>query len=186
MNHFFDIGANIGQTFDQFLCRTNEYDGWTIWCFEPSPRHLAQLLAKAQEQRTRFIIKICPFGFHGEPGTVRFYEKTDARGDSFYETLTMGYGVVPNADNGYEVISAAQVLSSFILKNVAENDRLTIKIDCEGAEFPILRDLLNNPHALRMCSKLYVEWHMTEPNDEAHRITGALAAAGCPALEWEL
>ena len=37
-HHFFDIGANIGQTFDDFLTKTTAFDGWDVWCFEPSPR----------------------------------------------------------------------------------------------------------------------------------------------------
>lgn len=185
MNHFFDIGANIGQTFDEFLCKTTAYDGWKIWCFEPSPRHLGTLLAKAVEQSTRFKIAVCPFGFFAETATRKFYEKADARGDSFCETLTMGYGVVPNAENGYEVLCASQVLSEFILRHTAPDDQITLKIDCEGGEFSIIRDLLKSPEALRRCSKIYVEWHMTEPNEEAHRLTDALASAGHPPEQWE-
>jgi FkbM family methyltransferase len=185
MNHFFDIGTNTGQTFDDFLCKTNDFDDCKIWCFEPSPRHLGALLKKVEEQRTRFKIAVCPFGFFGKAGTHKFYEKTDGRGDSFCETLTMGYGIVPNADNGYEIVAASQVLSEFIIQHTLPEDRITLKIDCEGGEFSILRDLLAHPDALHRCIKIYVEWHMTEPNDEAHRLTDALAVAGHPIEQWE-
>ena len=74
MNYFFDIGANIGQTFDWFLAKTNEYDGWTVWCFEPSPRYMAGLICTAARFRSRYRIA---FAVSGADGLAGFYEKLD-------------------------------------------------------------------------------------------------------------
>lgn len=184
MNHFFDIGANVGQTFDDFLCKTHDYDGWQVWCFEPSPRHLGALMNKVISLSDRFNITVCPFGFSDSARTATFHEKEDPRGDSVYEVLTMGWGVVPQANHPYRVTVALYMLSGFIMQHTAPEDKITIKLDAEGSEFPILRDLLAHPAALARCNELWVEWHMTEPNAEAHRLTDALAAAGHPLKQW--
>src|SRR6266700_5424283 len=134
MNHFFDVGANIGQTFDDFLCPTKDFDGWTIWCFEPSPRHLPGLIERVSKERNRFSIKICPFGLWAATAIVRLFEKNDEQGDSFEEVLNN----TSNLENGYEIHAAVFPLVGFISNVIGENDHATIKLDAEGAEYAIL------------------------------------------------
>ena len=46
--HFFDVGANVGQTFDDYLTKQPRFDGCHVWCFEPSPRHFVALCRKSR------------------------------------------------------------------------------------------------------------------------------------------
>src|SRR5882757_10487405 len=110
MNHFFDVGANCGQTFDDFLCPTTEFDGWHIWCFEPSPRHLPALMEKCSSVADRFKISICPFGLWDYNGIRKLWEKDDPRGDSFGEHLNS----TANLQRGWEMLVPVASISQFI------------------------------------------------------------------------
>lgn len=165
MNHFLDVGSNTGQTFDWFLSKTNEYDGWNVWCFEPSPRNMAGLIGAAKAYEHRYKITICPFGLSGEIGASKFYEKSDNKADSFLHDLVCdGHGLIPNVHSGYSVLAATTTLSQFVSDNIAANDRMEIKLDCEGMENRILADILRHPHLLKAITRIYVEWH-PKPDD---------------------
>ncbi len=157
-SHFFDVGANVGQTFDQFLCATNVYDGWTVWCFEPSPRHHAALLEKSQQMRDRFVVKVCPFGLSDRSAIIRFFEKDDAMGDSFEERLS-GLRQTNNLSKGYEIMAPVFSICDFINNMTKENDVIHLKIDAEGAEYAILSDLSLSLKAFERVKKLWVEFH---------------------------
>jgi FkbM family methyltransferase len=100
--HFFDVGANNGQTFQDYLAPGSHYDGWKVWCFEPSPRHWEQLIKTVNEYKTRFQIVLCPFGLSDTTDMAPFYEKGDPRGDSFQQQF-----VVPNQTSADMMAAAA-------------------------------------------------------------------------------
>lgn len=184
-SHFFDVGANVGQTFDQFLCTTNIYDGWTVWCFEPSPRHHSALLTKSQQMRDRFVVKVCPFGLSDRSAVVRFFEKDDALGDSFEERLS-GMRSTSNLSNGYEIMAPVFSVCDFIKHMTNDNDVIHMKIDAEGAEYAILSDLSRNNRSNKI-KKLWVEFHAC-PSDAKYgrreEIERTFKEQGLPIEEW--
>jgi FkbM family methyltransferase len=185
-SHFFDVGANVGQTFDQFLCATNEYDGWTVWCFEPSPRHHAALLMKSQQMRDRFVVKVCPFGLSDRSAVVRFFEKDDDCGDSFEENLR-GMRQTNNVDNGYEIMAPMFSISDFITHMIGDADDIHLKIDAEGAEYSILDDLIREQKSIWRVKKLWVEFHSCA-SDKKHgsqeEMEGKFRLLGRPIESW--
>lgn len=165
--NFFDIGANIGQTFEDFLTKTTKYDGWTIWCFEPSPRHLPQLMENVKQFRDRYKIIICPFGVGAESEFKTFYQKDDPRGDSFHHYLASDHETV-NLDLGYELMCPVIGIADLL----AMVDQVEIKIDAEGAEYEILGKMLNCN--LRNVHALYVEFHdVGQPKELAQELIDA-------------
>src|SRR4051812_11169861 len=101
MQHFFDIGANTGQTFDDYLLKGDGFDGATIWCFEPSPRHTSALRTRCDFLLTtghNWRINVCPFGLLDYTGWKRLFEKQDPRGDSFFSELYLCGHYVPNQE----------------------------------------------------------------------------------------
>jgi FkbM family methyltransferase len=158
MKHFFDVGANIGQTFKYYLNSRPSYDGCTVWCIEPSPRHLAELLQTAREQSQRYIINVCPFGLGGGSASRRFYTKDDARGDSFQEYLATDHET-QNVSDGYSIYSTTVQTSLFILSHTSPGDEIVLKLDCEGSEYEILETLLGHHEALARVKRVLVEWH---------------------------
>lgn len=168
MNFFFDIGANVGQTFDDFLLRTNEFDGWTVVCFEPSIRHLPGLIEKVQTVKDRFKVIVCPFAVAGSTGVSTLFEKDDPRGDSIYENLWQG-GYVGNRSAGYQLSVARMRVDWAICALTNPDDNLVLKLDCEGAEYGILENLLQAPNELSRVSRLMVEFHTIDSDDGTSR-----------------
>lgn len=158
MRHFFDIGSNIGQTFDDYLLKRHDYDGARVWCFEPSPRHVPALMEKAASVAGRFSVVVCPFGFRGQAGAIQFHQKDDPRGDSFERELASSWQT-HNVATAYELRAAALELGRFILENVPPSDTVTLKLDCEGSEYEILTALAENADAVARVDHFMVEWH---------------------------
>lgn len=167
-NYFFDIGANIGQTFDEYLAKHPEYDGWNVFCFEPSPRHLAQLLQKAEEYKDRYQITIFPFGI-GRCGLYRFGQREDPLADQFAYHGYSEYFSKP----GYEIIAHSVRLETIMnlipfLPDQFVYPKVVLKLDCEGAEYSIMSDIdialqFKTTRYHLWISKILIEWH---PNPE--------------------
>lgn len=186
MNHFFDIGANVGQTFDWFLSRTNEYNGWTVWCFEPSPRHLASLIAKAKTYADRFQITICPFALSDATGVQPFYEKIDPMADSLCVELkrSTNHEVIPNLEASMRLQVATVSLASFITEHTSRTDKIVLKVDCEGAEYAMLNNLCCAGLARPRIAKIYVEWHDVPGKERQEELTATLRRHGIPVENW--
>lgn len=187
MNHFFDVGANIGQTFDQYLCGNKIHDGWKIWCFEPSVRHFPALCAKIDQVKSRYSVVLCPFGIGGENTTAHFYPKADPRGDSFERYLYCNPPTpVVNLEAGYDLVFPMVSLPEFILRHTAPEDNIELKLDCEGGEFTALPALLACPDALKRVSEFFVEFHHNGDGwaDRMNQIRNAYSAAGKLIKPW--
>jgi FkbM family methyltransferase len=181
MTHFLDIGAHVGNTFDRFLCKITEFDGATIWAFEPSPRHLPGLMATAERYSKRFQIKICPFGLWNGSALLRFWEKDDSQGDSFCSELNQ----TQNLAAGYELMIPVVSITEFIRTHIPPDDSITIKLDAEGAEYAILDDLKES-HQLSQINKIMLEWHTCPQMQryDAQQLTSIFQQLGCPLTRW--
>lgn len=182
MNHFFDVGAHDGNTFQHLGA---EYNGWNIWCFEPSPRHLPDLVIRSRHLSERFNITICPFGLGGKNELLEFYLKTDPQGDSF------AYDFVTNLERiGCKFMVGIHDISEFILTNTSSEDTIHVKLDCETSEYAILNSLLNNNEAFNRVKKLMVEFHCKNnvSNEEYQRENNELISKceemGHTVLPW--
>jgi hypothetical protein len=154
--HFFDVGAHDGDTLDFFLDHNIVYHGWNVWCFEPSPQFISKLIEKSQSFGDKFKIKICPFGIGGKNTQLPLRITECDLCNSFYSDLD---GPNIKKDIKYEVIGSIVSLSEFMKKFTTSSDEVVIKLDCEGAEFDILEDLLENQELLSRISTIYVEFH---------------------------
>lgn len=187
MTHFLDIGANIGQTFDQYLQYQPHLFGSCVWCFEPSPRHFAGLIHTTALYTNRFVVRLCPFGLSDNTGFFEFFEKEDRCGDSFVKDFWMdGFGRhVANRVGDYTVLAATQGTSEFIASNIPVADDIIIKIDAEGSEYAILRDLLRHEDVLQRVKQLLVEWHDV-PDNSPEKFKELFRQAGRPIEAWNL
>lgn len=174
MNHFFDIGSNVGQTFDDFLCKTNDFDGWTIWCFEPSYRHFPELVERAVREGNRFHIKLCNFGVVGNSGLRQLFLKDDPRGDSLFEHLASEDHLTQNLKIGVDLISNCIPIVEFI-NFIPIVDKIVIKLDCEGSEYDILTSLLSAGLEKRP-DRIMVEFHTISPGGGDERKRDSLHA----------
>lgn len=176
--HFFDIGGNIGQTFDWLATLPHDYSDHTMWVFEPSPRHFAKLIAKCREMSPKYTIKLCPFGLGGKTETLTFFEKDDDKGDSFQSWLASDHEV-KNITQGYEVVASMVSLPDFILRSTNDGDDIVLDIDAEGSEYAMLDSLLKNLDALQRVREIYVEFHFIkdmDPKREKETLCEALSS----------
>jgi FkbM family methyltransferase len=155
MKYFYDIGANVGQTFDLHLLKRPDLQDAHVLCFEPSPRHLQALLVRAAACASRFAsVSVCPFALGGGfPRELQMFEKTQPLADS------LDHDFRQNAPTGYRVLCAVVPISSFIGDHTRSEDSVELKIDTEGAEYEILDDLLEAPDLLPRLTRVQVEWH---------------------------
>jgi FkbM family methyltransferase len=186
MNHFFDVGANIGQTFDDFLVKQTAFDGWCIWCFEPSPRHVPALMEKAASVSSRYRVFVCPFGLRGNGAVMNFFQKDDARGDSFESFLASDH-LTQNLRPGFELCVYAAGITDMILGATKPGDKIVLKLDCEGSEYDLLGALIRNAQALERVARILVEWHTIRPGgslEQQNDLIRQYSAIGKPLEQW--
>jgi FkbM family methyltransferase len=191
MNHFFDIGANTGQTFDWYLLKTNEYDGWHVWCFEPSMQNISALRKRCLEiisdNTHKFKITLCPFGLSNQTFFPSIHETVDTLGDSIPETTFVGEIEVEKTVSELDVRCAVCSAADFILHNTEAKDDIVLKLDCEGSEFEILESLLNDSSSiLARVKKILIEYHDPPRAERRDKILARLAQAKIPVLPWTL
>lgn len=159
MRHYFDIGANIGQTFDWLPLQKEDYRDCVFWCFEASPRHFAALISKVQSLSVQ--VRICPFAIADSNGVMPLLEKDDPMGDSLYPHLAAKHKP-KNILNGYGVTVAVKSLPDVILGLTQPGDEIILDIDAEGCEYGMLNALLKSVQARRRVKRIMVEFHFID------------------------
>lgn len=149
---------------------------------EPNQRHWEALQGVAQEVRVSYgrNVTLRPDAFFIREGTARFGVDTvgkDGVGSSLElqrRTTDAGgrKGAGPRLSDQHAIrevptIDAAALLEA--LGGVATAPNVVLKVDIEGSEYTVLRHLLRSGVLCRRVSHLFVEWHDTGENGEAHR-----------------
>jgi FkbM family methyltransferase len=187
MKYFFDGGAHIGETFEEFLI-PHGYTDHHIVCFEPSPRHYPQLLERLHHYAPRFRgITLCPFALGPHYGVVPVHYKTDSRADSLDRAFWT------NAPMPYSVMTAVVPLSICLLALTKPTDTVEIKLDVEGAEFEILAEFLTQYDRHRFSGWpaivcLHLEWHTMTGNSPSQQreLETEIARLGLSSQPWSL
>ena len=128
-----DCGANVGDVAVRFAKR-----GATVYAFEPNPAAFA-ILSERMKPFPR--VHCIPKGVMAKDGTMRLYLHAEAASDPV--KWSVGSSVISakkNVDAGSYVDVAMVDLASFIRglgKRIA-----VLKIDVEGAEYGILKSLI--------------------------------------------
>jgi FkbM family methyltransferase len=184
--HFFDIGANVGQSLDEFLCKRPEFDGAAVWLFEPSPRHVPALMERCATFSSRYKIRVCPFAVSSSSGVFDFYQKDDPRGDSLFEKVKADHEQA-NISPGFGLRVATVGVVNLVLHCTEPGDKVVLKLDCEGAEYGILSALLGSPAAIDRLDSVLVEWHTVDVYSHIFTpdvIKRGFANVDVPLLKW--
>ena len=147
-----DIGANIGCT---SLLFSVYYPTATVYAFEPSPSSFQFL-----QLNTKQFPNVRPFnyGLDSKDGSARLYS-----GQGASVTNSLGTSVLNSSE--FETVELRR-LSAFILDNSLDRI-LLIKIDTEGSEAPILRDI---EHLLDRVEAVMLEYHSEGDRLEIDRL----------------
>lgn len=177
MKIFVDCGANRGQSVEKFRELFPDHEEYVIYCFEPH----AELALN---------IDISP-----NEGEV-FAEAVDTRygyADFYRGPSTLGSTLFPDKITGDIAKIPTPVRSCNLPKFIREipevDDFVVLKLNVEGSEYPILREMLDTGIIPRI-NRLFVRWHyMKIPSISEvvhHRLIKDLKKAGvvCEDLFW--
>jgi len=166
MNILIDCGANIGQGFEKLSKMLNIDSAWDVYMFEPNPNCIPFLRAKykheiinkavsTNEKKKQLTLEFCEVEKNWTGGASHIIGK---------EYIKPNYIKKRNLKSGgfAECID----LSTFIKDHFANmdrpgwsvNDKLYLKLDIEGMEFPVL-DKMCNDGTLAFIDSIFVEWH---------------------------
>lgn len=149
-----DVGANIGATALYFL---KQYPGVEVHCFEPSAENFAFLAANTEGLAP---VRRYPYGLADHAGEVCLYPGAEqcAQTSQFRTAYTRS-----DAQRA-QVRPAAETLRELGLRQVD-----ILKVDTEGAEVPIVRDLLAAGSGVSF-DVLYLEYHSEEDRVRLDRL----------------
>lgn len=159
---FIDCGSYDGcsvRKFDDLYDKKSEYE---YHCFEGNP-----LLTKYHPVNERCV-------FHNTivldtEKEVKFYVQSTTGGSSVSAIKNKRYQKKDENKFGKtETISLKPIrLSKYIKDNFDSSDMIILKLDIEGAEYRVLRDLIKSS-ILSYINKIYIEWHKKGRTEESN------------------
>jgi FkbM family methyltransferase len=186
MKTYIDIGANTLGAYRKFKDKWGIDDTWQKIFVEPNPENFETLDRAVPLIPNSMLIKKAMTDT-GMPTEI--ITRADRRGD--LAATTMGRDWLKacmakfdqSADG--EVVYPVDAITMWKLMEYVKGDRLYIKMDCEGAEFGILRDW-----PFYMCDlieEMYVEFHPMNDEDrlEVERIKQKFKFYGVIIKDWE-
>lgn len=158
MKIFLDVGAHIGQTLK--IALENKYHFDKIYCFEPVPECCNQLKRFGDKR-----ITVCEFGLWDKNKTGTLYSP-QTRGASLFKDKFRGQV----KSRKVRLVKA----SEWFKQNLKDDDQIYLKLNCEGAEIPILNDLIT----FQECKKikvLMVDFDIRKIPSQKHLMAGMKA-----------
>ena len=142
---FIDVGGHFGETIEAVIDPIFAID--RIYSFEPSHACCQKILDRFQGVHHVHVVNA---GLADRAETRNLF-KPGSEGASFFSDHT---GLVPEnmRDASYQEMESCSVLdaSAWFSSNVAPEDYVIVKLNCEGAEIPILQSLIRSGEILKI------------------------------------
>lgn len=172
---FVDAGANLGIVLSRFV---KDLPGYEFHAFEPNPALLPGLTVNAGATGHPNIT-IHPAAVWTFDGDTDLY-----LGHHESSTLLTGKRVPPQYNQQIDYEHPIRVdcidFSTWLANTASPRDHVIVKMDIEGAEYPVLRRMAE-AGTLSLIDILYVEWHVdrfaTMPQEEHDELYATVAAA---------
>lgn len=177
---FIDAGFHQGAALREFAQTLGVLDGtWRVICLEPNPACFFYF-------PIGLPITVLPVAAWTETGSVDFRQEdrvTSGSGSPVGDPDNRmdGWGSTTVAENQHAGLGPAMQVpcvdfSDLIRREkLNDDDQLVVKLDIEGAEYPVLRHLLAHDTA-RLIDRLHVEFHPPLIPSETRQSTAALVA----------
>lgn len=177
---YIDLGCFDGDTVEQFISwgqLLGDISDARIFAFDPNPNFKDQW----QDIHDRHIKHVKEINFAQSAAWI------DDRGLEFslWEESPIGSTVMKEKRNWYagKIIGVPSFDFSEWLKQF-EGEEIYVKLDCEGAEYPILKKMIKD-ETDKLCKLLMIEWHSGKMNqsfkDDEEYIKEKL---NCEWIEW--
>jgi FkbM family methyltransferase len=128
MKIFIDVGTYKGETLIVAMEKQHGFD--KLYCFEPTPKYCERIRKIADDR-----VEIFEGGMWNKTRIKRFYNPGSLGASLFKEKNGDKYGYLE-----IQVVSA----SEWFKKNIKKKDQVYLKLNCEGAEWAILDDLIKS------------------------------------------
>ncbi|WP_030906009.1 FkbM family methyltransferase [Streptomyces sp. NRRL F-5126] len=151
---FVDCGTNLGNVLKQFMHELPDHD---FYAFEPNESLLPSIRENIERARHPGQVEVSHSAVWTHDGTIDLF-----LGHHESSTVMAGKRVPPVYDQQIDYSSPVRVLatdfSAWLRRTVAPDDHVVVKMDIEGAEYPVLSKLLAD-ETIDLVSVLYIEWH---------------------------
>jgi FkbM family methyltransferase len=161
---FLDVGAHEGETLD--AVRDPKFGFERIYCFEP-----ASACWPALESVCDPRVTVCRFGLWNETTEHELHDPGSVGATLFADKFKQPRSAVPAS-----FIRA----TDWFRENLAAEDEVYVKLNCEGAEVDIVEDLLDSGELVRMRAVM-IDPDVRKVPSQAHRereVRERLAASG--------
>ncbi len=188
----FDLGAHYGEGLRKLRTLLSLDDTWEIHAFEPNPhcdttKHLAELGLRAAVHRQAVWIRDGQVAFCAQDRR-RCVSPAPTEGSSEYDGWGSRIAEITSCAPGLtDSIEVPCLDFSRLLAERGPDDYIVVKMDVEGAEFAILRRLVEQG-TIRRIRQLYVEWHhrqlAAESESTRDQLEGQVRDAGVDVVRW--
>lgn len=152
MKVFLDVGAHTGETLR--AVRDPKYGFGRIFCFEPSAASREEL-ARIHDRR----VAICPFGLWNETGEHLLHDSGSLGASLFADKFR-----TQRPGERARFVRATEWFQA----NLDQDDEIYLKLNCEGAEFDIVEDLLDSGELANVRSVM-IDPDVRKIPSQAHR-----------------
>jgi len=153
MKIFLDVGAHAGETAKTVLTSKHHFD--KIYCFEPQKKIINEL---KQIESEKVIIN--NYGLFNTNCKKNVYYKDRTDGGSMYRDK---FKKILNTEE-CDFVSA----SEWFAENIKDEDDVTLKINCEGAECDIMDDLFSSGEYKKITA-LIIDFDVRKIKSQKHR-----------------
>lgn len=185
-NIYIDLGAYNGDSVLSFMqwCNLIDKAPWEIYAFEPNPRMKETLEILAKERPN---MSVWPHAAWTAMESIKMTIRPEDRplgSTVMHNKIDWGQGVVTNVP--------AMDMAFWLVTHVEPGDQVIMKMDIEGAEFPVLDHLIKTG-AINLITTLLIEWHdgklksmdgSTDYGVERKRIESEIIRAGVNLEYW--
>jgi len=162
---YLDCGGHFGEGLEVYIKHYNMDDTWNLFSFEPNNDSFEKLISNSNIKLKVNYIKKAVWVYNG---VIKFNAEyppdsdvSDGEGSSL---IDLDYWK-PKSDfnpGAGDVFSSYDVecidISNFILNNFEIDDFILLKMDIEGAEFDVLRKMIDD-RSIVYINDLYIEFH---------------------------
>lgn len=151
---FIDCGTNLGIVLNRFIHELPDHD---FYAFEPNKDLIPSIHRQVEQAPHSPRVEISHSAVWTHDGTIDLF-----LGHHESSTVMPGKRVPPMYDQQIDYSVPLPVpatdFSSWLRRTVTADDHVVVKMDIEGAEYPVLTKLLTD-ETINLISVLYIEWH---------------------------
>jgi FkbM family methyltransferase len=203
--YFLDCGTNLGQGLLQFIDKEIIDDSFEIHLFEPNPYAMKYTKKRLSDERFKkykfFFHEVALWtekckksltieAFNGEyicqhTGQYLGHDlksggATNIMGD---EWIKPHY--IENEHLTEKIIVECIDFSFFLKQKIEKNSYVICKMDIEGAEYNILRKLIND-NVMNIINEIYIEWHdhLLKSDNDTNALKNEIKAKNIKIENW--